>query len=92
LHYAETLSAWRQRFHARREEVLALYDERFFRMWDFYLAGSEMSFRHNGMMVVQIQIAKCHDAVPLTRDYIAAHEKALRAAEGHRPNLRLAGE
>jgi cyclopropane-fatty-acyl-phospholipid synthase len=92
LHYAETLKAWRQRFHARREEVLALYDERFFRMWDFYLAGSEMSFRYNGMMVMQIQIAKRHDAVPLTRDYIAEREKALRAAEGRRPNLRLAGE
>jgi cyclopropane-fatty-acyl-phospholipid synthase len=92
LHYAETLKAWRQRFHARREEVLALYDERFFRMWDFYLAGSEMSFRYNGMMVMQIQIAKRHDAVPLTRDYIAERERALRAAEGRRANLRLAGE
>ncbi len=92
LHYAETVKAWRQRFHARREEVLALYDERFFRMWDFYLAGSEMSFRFNGMMVMQIQIAKRHGTVPLTRDYIAERERRLRLAEGRRANLRLAGE
>jgi cyclopropane-fatty-acyl-phospholipid synthase len=92
LHYAETVKAWRQRFHARREEVLALYDERFFRMWDFYLAGSEMSFRFNGMMVMQIQIAKRHGTVPLTRDYIAERERRLRVAEGRRTNLRLAGE
>ena len=92
LHYAETLKDWRQRFHARREEVLALYDERFCRMWDFYLAGSEMSFRFNGMMVMQIQIAKRHGTVPLTRDYIAERERRLRLAEGRRANLRLAGE
>jgi cyclopropane-fatty-acyl-phospholipid synthase len=92
LHYAETLKAWRQRFHARREEVLALYDERFIRMWDFYLAASEMSFRHDGMMVFQIQLAKQQTAVPLTRDYIARRENALRAREGKPRDLRLAGE
>ncbi|CAH1667993.1 SAM-dependent methyltransferase [Chelatococcus asaccharovorans] len=92
LHYAETLKAWRQRFHARREEVLALYDERFLRMWDFYLAGSEMSFRHDGMMIFQIQIAKNQETVPLTRDYIARRETALRGREGKPRDLRLAGE
>jgi len=92
LHYAETLKAWRQRFHARREEVLALYDERFIRMWDFYLAASEMAFRHDGMMVFQIQLAKQQTAVPLTRDYIAQRENALRAREGKPRDLRLAGE
>src|SRR6202043_2151029 len=56
LHYAETLKAWRARFLARREEVTTLYDERFCRMWEFYLAASEMSFRHGGMMIFQIQL------------------------------------
>lgn len=93
LHYAETLKAWRARFLARREEVLRLYDERFLRMWEFYLAASEMSFRHRGLMVFQIQLARRHDAVPLTRDYIGPAEQRLRVAErGQRPPFRLAGE
>ncbi|MGV6871308.1 class I SAM-dependent methyltransferase [Pseudochelatococcus sp. B33] len=81
LHYAETLKAWRARFHARRDEVEALYDARFFRMFDFYLAASEMSFRHDGLMVFQIQLAKQQDAVPLTRDYMPRREEALRRRE-----------
>ena len=80
LHYAETLRAWRRRFNARRDEARALYDERFCRMWEFYLAGSEASFRHMGMVVFQIQLARRQDAVPLTRAYIA--ESARRAAVG----------
>ena len=71
LHYAETLRAWRQRFTAKRHQVAALYDERFCRMWEFYLAACEASFRHNGLVVFQIQLAKRNDAAPLTRDYIA---------------------
>jgi cyclopropane-fatty-acyl-phospholipid synthase len=93
LHYAETLKAWRDRFLARREEVERIYDERFCRMWEFYLAASEMSFRHQAMMVFQIQLTKRQDVVPLTRDYIAGEEARLRALEGgRRPPLRLAGE
>jgi cyclopropane-fatty-acyl-phospholipid synthase len=93
LHYAETLTAWRARFLARREEVLELYDERFYRMWEFYLAASEMSFRHRGLMVFQIQLARRQDAVPLTRDYIGPAEERLRQAErGQRAPFRLAGE
>ena len=93
LHYAETLKAWRERFLARREEMAALYDERFCRMWEFYLAGSEMAFRHQGMVVFQIQMAKRQGAVPLTRDYIVEAEERLRAAERRaKPLLRLAGE
>ncbi|MEX0591694.1 MAG: cyclopropane-fatty-acyl-phospholipid synthase family protein [Xanthobacteraceae bacterium] len=93
LHYAETLKAWRARFLARREEVLRLYDERFYRMWEFYLASSEMSFRHRGLIVFQIQLARRQDAVPLTRDYIGPGEERLRMAErGQRPPFRLAGE
>jgi cyclopropane-fatty-acyl-phospholipid synthase len=70
LHYAETLKAWRERFLARREEVLQVLDERFLRMWEYYLAGFEASFRHSGLAVFQIQLAKTMDAVPLTRDYL----------------------
>ncbi|MEW6257283.1 MAG: cyclopropane-fatty-acyl-phospholipid synthase family protein, partial [Pseudomonadota bacterium] len=93
LHYAETLKAWRERFRARREEAVRLTDERFCRMWDFYLAASEMAFRHQGMMVFQIQLARRQEAVPLTRAYIADAEARLRAAEGRaRAPLRLAGE
>jgi cyclopropane-fatty-acyl-phospholipid synthase len=81
LHYAETLRAWRQRFLANREEIRRLYDERFCRMWEFYLAGSEVSFRHQGLMVWQMQLAKKVDAVPLTRDYIVDWERAQRRAD-----------
>jgi len=93
LHYAETLKAWRERFLARREEVERLYDARFVRMWEFYLASSEMAFRHQNMMVMQIQLAKRQGNVPMTRDYIAREEARLHAIEGgHRPPMRLAGE
>ncbi|TKT73021.1 class I SAM-dependent methyltransferase [Afipia massiliensis] len=93
LHYAETLKAWRERFLARREEAAKLYDERFVRMWEFYLASSEMSFRKQSMMVFQIQLSKRQGVVPITRDYIAREEQRLREAEAtKRPVLRLAGE
>jgi cyclopropane-fatty-acyl-phospholipid synthase len=93
LHYADTLKAWRERFLAHREEVERLYDARFFRMWEFYLAGSEMTFRHGGMMVFQLQLAKHEQVVPITRDYIAHAEARLAALEaGRKPPLRLAGE
>jgi cyclopropane-fatty-acyl-phospholipid synthase len=93
LHYAETLKAWRDRFLAHRDDVLRLYDERFLRMWEFYLAASEMAFREQAMMVMQIQLAKRQDVVPMTRDYIAREEARLRALEGgQRQPLRLAGE
>ncbi|MFG1242500.1 cyclopropane-fatty-acyl-phospholipid synthase family protein [Xanthobacter sp. V7C-4] len=93
LHYAETLKAWRQRFLARREEAARLTDERFCRMWEFYLASSEMAFRHQGLNVFQIQLARRQQSVPLTRDYVAAAEDRLRRAEAAaRAPLRLAGE
>jgi cyclopropane-fatty-acyl-phospholipid synthase len=93
LHYAETLKAWRERFLARREEAERLYDARFCRMWEFYLAASEMAFRRQGMMVFQIQLTRRQGVVPTTRDYIMREESRLRGIEsGHRPPLRLAGE
>ena len=70
LHYAETLRHWEQRFQANRGKVAELYDERFCRMWEAYLIGCEMGFRHQGLMVFQIQITKTVSAVPQTRDYI----------------------
>jgi cyclopropane-fatty-acyl-phospholipid synthase len=76
LHYAETLRAWRHRFVAHRDAIRALYDERFCRMWEFYLTGSELAFRHGGQMVFQMQLAARQDAVPLTRDYMADWERA----------------
>ncbi len=75
LHYAETLRAWHQRFTAQRAKIAALYDERFCRMWEFYLVGSELTFRRLGHMVFQMQLARRLDAVPLTRDYITDWER-----------------
>jgi cyclopropane-fatty-acyl-phospholipid synthase len=93
LHYAETLRLWRERFLAHREDLERVYDARFVRMWEFYLAASEMTFREQGMMVFQIQLTKRQDVVPITRDYLGREEARLRALEGsRRPPLRLAGE
>jgi cyclopropane-fatty-acyl-phospholipid synthase len=92
LHYAETLKAWRERFMARWDEAVRLYDERFARMWQFYLAVSEMSFRKQNMMNLQIQIAKRQGVTPMTRDYIAREEAKLRGRErGKWPRLQIAG-
>ena len=74
LHYAETLRHWRRRFAANRDAITALYDEPFCRMFEFYLAGSEITFRRCGHMVWQLQLAHGHGVVPLTRDYIGAIE------------------
>jgi len=93
LHYAETLKNWRERFLAHREEAERLYDARFVRMWEFYLASSEMAFRESDMVVFQIQMAKHKGVVPQTRDYIAREEGRLRAGEAaSTAPLRLAGE
>jgi cyclopropane-fatty-acyl-phospholipid synthase len=93
LHYAETLKAWRERFMARREEAIQLYDERFARMWEFYLASSEMAFRKQNLMNIQIQLTKRQGIVPMTRDYITREEAKLRRFEiGKKPRLQIAGE
>ena len=80
LHYAETLLHWRQRFMANRERVKAMagFDDRFCRMWEFYLAASEMSFRRMGQMVFQLQLTKNPTAVPQTRDYMIDGERSGR--------------
>ena len=93
LHYAATLRAWRERFLAHRETVERLYDGRFARMWEFYLAACETAFAKQNMMVFQLQLTKRQGTVPITRDYIAAEEARLRALDsGRRVPLRLAGE
>ena len=79
LHYAETLRHWRRRFAARRAEAAALFDERFCRMFELYLAGSELAFRRLDHMVWQLQLARGLAAVPLTRDYLAPGQEAEKA-------------
>lgn len=70
LHYAMTLRHWHDRFMARADEAVRLYDERFVRMWKFYLVASEQTFRYWGHVVFQLQLSRRQDAVPLTRDYL----------------------
>ena len=79
LHYAETLRCWRVGSRTTALAVARLYDERFCRMWEFYLTGAELMFRRLGGMVFQIQMAKRWDGVPLTRDYITDWERAQTA-------------
>ena len=87
MHYAHTLRHWRNRFVARKAEAVALYDEKFFRMWEFYLAGSEMGFRWDELVIMQIQLSKNQVAVPDNRNYIAEREAKLREFEATRAPL-----
>lgn len=93
LHYAETLKAWRNNFEVRRATAVRLKGEEFARMWEFYLAGSEIAFRLQGLVVFQLQLSRRVETVPLTRDYIGAAERQLELREmaAARPTLR-AGE
>ncbi|MBV8590725.1 MAG: class I SAM-dependent methyltransferase, partial [Acetobacteraceae bacterium] len=77
LHYAMTLRQWRRRFAANRDAIAAVYDERFCRMFEFYLAGAELAFRQAGQVVFQIQLAHDIAAVPLTRDYVTDTERKM---------------
>jgi cyclopropane-fatty-acyl-phospholipid synthase len=77
LHYAYTLSHWYDRVVAARQEIVALYDERFFRMWQFYLAGAITAFRHDGHLNFQIQLSRRREALPVTRDYMAQAERKM---------------
>ncbi len=70
LHYAETLAAWRRNFENAWGQAASMLSERFCRMWEFYLAGCEVGFRHHKIAVFQIQLAKRIDAVPITRKYL----------------------
>jgi cyclopropane-fatty-acyl-phospholipid synthase len=77
LHYAETLRHWRRRFAANRDAIMGLYDERFCRMFEFYLASSELAFRRDTQMVFQIQLTRQPTATPLTRDYMFETERSM---------------
>ncbi len=76
LHYAETLRRWRERFLANRAAIRAVYDDRFCRMWEFYLAASEMAFRYDKLMVFQLQLTRRLGALPVTRNYMFEREQA----------------
>ncbi len=87
LHYAETLLEWRKRFKAHWNDIAQIYDERFCRMWEFYLAGAEMGFRREGLVVFQIQLIKQVEALPITRDYIYDRERNMSfAGTNHMPH------
>lgn len=88
LHYAKTLREWYLRFADHRERAKELYDERFCRMWEFYLAASECAFLYLGMNNFQIQFAKSQHVLPLTRNYMFAEEERLRAIDAKLPRLR----
>jgi cyclopropane-fatty-acyl-phospholipid synthase len=80
LHYARTLREWYARCLANREKIVGMYDERFFRMWTFYLAGSAVAFENGEMCNYQVQYARDRRALPITRDYIASAEARLTSA------------
>ena len=89
LHYASTLKVWRERFASNRDRALAMSDERFCRMWEFYLASCEAVFRHDDVVVFQVQLAVRNDTVPITRDYIAQLEAQLRVREAALSDIQL---
>lgn len=80
VHYAYTLDHWYDRTVAAKDAIVALYDERFFRMWTFYLAGAAAAFRNGGLCNYQVQLTKGRYSVPLTRDYMFEGERKLRGA------------
>jgi len=80
LHYAETLKVWEERFQANRAQVAEMFDEKFCRMWEFYLIISELSFRLGKHMNFQIQLSKSVNALPITRDYMIEAERKLNSA------------
>ena len=78
LHYGWTLRQWYARTVAAKEQIVALYDERFYRMWTFYLAGAAVAFEHGGLVNYQLQFSRSRTALPITRDYMLTGERALR--------------
>jgi cyclopropane-fatty-acyl-phospholipid synthase len=96
LHYATTLKEWNRRFQLHKDRVQAFdarYDDRFCRLWEFYLQACEAGFRHSGLTVFQLQLTKQIDALPITRDYMLAEERRLMAGEAGVPaRPRMAGE
>ncbi len=89
LHYAETIRHWSARFAANRARAAEIYDERFCRMWEFYLAASECAFRYGGMNNFQIQFGGNQNVLPMTRDYLSEEESRLRAIENRTQRLKM---
>jgi len=81
LHYAKTLNHWWRRFEANRDKVAAMYDERFCRMWEFYLVSAEMMFLTGSQMVFHMQLARQRDAAPIVRDYITDLQREYKMTE-----------
>jgi cyclopropane-fatty-acyl-phospholipid synthase len=88
LHYAMTLREWANRFQANRERAKEIYDERFCRMWEFYLAAAETAFRFSGMNNFQIQFTKNQHALPITRNYMISEDEMLREVDSKRPRFK----
>ncbi|HEY8277396.1 MAG TPA: cyclopropane-fatty-acyl-phospholipid synthase family protein [Methyloceanibacter sp.] len=84
LHYAKTLAHWERRFQTNRALVAQMYDERFCRMWEFYLISAEMMFRTGSQLVFHMQLAKKRDAVPIVRDYVTDMQRAYSKLESKR--------
>jgi cyclopropane-fatty-acyl-phospholipid synthase len=87
LHYAKTLNHWYKRFEANRDKVAAMYDERFCRMWEFYLISAEAMFRTGSQLVFHMQLARQRDAVPIVRDYITDAQRRYIEVEAQRMHL-----
>jgi cyclopropane-fatty-acyl-phospholipid synthase len=84
VHYAETLREWHKRFEANRQKIAAMYDERFCRMWEFYLISAEMMFRTGSQLVFHMQLARRRDAAPIVRDYVTDAQRRYREIESER--------
>lgn len=84
LHYYYTIRHWRKNFEAKRDQAAALYDERFCRMWEFYLGAVELGFLHGSNMVYQLLLSKQRDAVPIVRDFIVDDERIIQQARAKR--------
>jgi len=90
LHYAQTLAHWIQRFETNRDKIEAMYDEKFGRMWEFYLISAEMMFRTGSQLVFHLQLARKRDAVPIVRDYITEAQRTYTKLETDNPVPRTA--
>ncbi|MBL8701705.1 MAG: class I SAM-dependent methyltransferase [Alphaproteobacteria bacterium] len=84
VHYAETLRHWHARFEANRAEIARMYDERFCRMWEFYLISAEMMFRTGSQLVFHMQLSRRRDAAPIVRDYVVDRQRELMTREANR--------
>ncbi|QRM53906.1 cyclopropane-fatty-acyl-phospholipid synthase family protein [Sinorhizobium sp. BG8] len=81
VHYATTLAHWGERFEKNRDKVVAMYDERFARMWEFYLISAEMMFRTGSQLVFHMQLSRSRDAAPIVRDYVTDRQRDYMARE-----------